>query len=220
MPFFFAWKLFSHIATDWISPVGNEHRTHCGENKPECEKREVIRYTREWYSWLNRTSTTILSLHPSGVTFNILVTISFWKDPVSSESSQAEDSPGSSKCWIRALLSAKLGSPSLESDAAAPSSGSSTLVTVKCGIATVRTPVLPLDLHSPSAYLPLPASSSVPLSDSNHCLRETEAGTGKYFLLTWPAAPREGSQGRHALSLARCLSLTLRIKYSTPAHGS
>lgn len=107
-------------------------------------------------------------------------------------SSRAEYSPGPSECWIGAFISAALGSPSWEPEAAAPCSVSSTLVTVKCGIVTarnVRSPCvrfLPVYLRC----LSLPCGAPLWLITAHGRPRE---GIGKYFQFTWPTALREGN---------------------------
>lgn len=153
--------------------------------------KKVISYTKEWNSWLKSTWTTILFLHSSRGILNILVTISFTRPPVF-QSSQVEHSPGSCECWIGAFISARLGSPSWETDAAAPSSVSSTLVTVKCGIVTVRT-LLSLYLF-PSRLLSLPTTSLLcPFLTLITAHGRPRQGIGKYFQFTWPTALREGN---------------------------
>lgn len=109
-----------------------------GKNKPVCEKSkrsyQIYRGVKQ-VTEKHLNHNTSLSPKEGILNFDILVT-SFMKNFIGSKSSQVAYSPGSSESWIRAFMSAKLGS--WEMEAAAPSSGSSTLVTVKCGIVIVR----------------------------------------------------------------------------------
>lgn len=119
-----------------------------------------------------------------------LITISFPESCAGPQSSYTEYSPTSFESWIRVFISVKLGSG--EWEAAAPSSGSSTLVTVKCGIAAVGNAF-------PSWRTPSQPGSPA-------CLRRScsttywrqRLGIGKYCKPTWSTAPRERGVARHA----------------------
>ena len=106
-----------------------------GKNKPECEKSHQV------YKGVKQ----LTEKHLNHNTFSPFLTrhFEYFRYYFFHETSSSPKLPSWVLTWFiwmlnRAFISAKLGSPSWEMGSAAPSSVSSTLVTVKCGIALVR----------------------------------------------------------------------------------
>lgn len=134
--FLFAWKLFYTLppiqfhllVMDTENSLWGKKHTASREKEKKKDKLSDIRRVKQL------KNTFSLHPHPWATDRRLMAKLLLPSQKLvcGSPKLQSRDSPGSWGSWIQAFTSTELGSG--ETGPATPSSGSSTLVTVKCGI--------------------------------------------------------------------------------------